>query len=295
MAQEKNEAQANGAPKTEVKRFQENTITGVLSKIEGFKNQGNLQLPPNYAAENAVRSAWLIIQQTKDLSEKPALDVCTHESVANALLEMVLKGLSPAKKQCYFIVYGNKLTLQESYFGKIAMSKRVAGVKDVSAVAIYEGDKFAYSIDLKTGNKTVTQHEQDFMNIDPAKVKGAYAIVTYEDDRIEYEVMTMPQIRSCWELGKGKGNTPAHRNFPDEMAKKTAISRALKIPVNSSNDDDLFEDSGITKSEQLQEHVGNEITQNANTGEEIGFEEVKDQQPEPEPVQATAPTVKAPF
>ena len=82
-------------------------VDTVLSKIKDFEEAGELKLPTNYSAANALKSAWLILQETKDRNDKPALVVCTKESVANALLDMVVQGLSPMKKQCYFIVYGS--------------------------------------------------------------------------------------------------------------------------------------------------------------------------------------------
>lgn len=260
-----------------VKKFQENTVNDVLAKVNDFANNGNLQLPAKYSAENALRSAWLIIQQTQDMSKRPALEVCTKESIANALFDMVLKGLSPAKKQCYFIVYGNKLQMQQSYFGTIAISKRVAGVKDAVGIPVYEKDIFKYSIDLKTGIKTVTEHQQEFENIDPAKIKGAYAIITYEDDSVEYEIMTWNQILQSWKMGATKGESPAHKNFPDQMACRTVINRALKIPVNSSNDDDLFgEAEQSTYAKQVEADVNNQIENNSNGAggkDAIGFNE----------------------
>ncbi len=252
--------------KQPVRRFEENALELTISKVDAYTKNGNLQLPPKYSAENALRSAWLLIQQAQDLNKRPALEVCTKESIANALFDMVLQGLSPAKKQCYFIVYGNKLQMQRSYFGTIAVSKRVAGVFDAVGVPIYKNDTFKYSIDTKTGIKTVTEHVQDFDNIDPQNLKGAYAIVTYEDGRIEYEVMTMQQIVQSWQMGATKGNSPAHKSFPDQMACRTVINRALKIPINSSNDDDLFgEEPGQSSySKQVEADVKNQIDTNSN-------------------------------
>jgi recombination protein RecT len=257
-----------------------NIVESALARIAEMQTTGNLQLPAHYNAENAVRSAWLLIQQTKNLDNRPALDVCTQASIANALLDMVLQGLSPVKKQCYFIVYGPTLTMQRSYFGTIAISKRVAGVKDAIGIPIYDKDVFKYTIDIKSGIKTVTQHDQEFDNIDVTKLKGAYAVVTYEDGHVEYDIMTMQQIRASWEMGKAKGNSPAHKNFPDQMACRTVISRALKIPVNSSNDEDLFtevEENTIGK--QVTEDVKHTIAteaNGANGSEPLGFEEEYD-------------------
>lgn len=251
-------------------------IEETLGRIENMQTQGKLVLPANYHVENALRSAWLIIQQVQDLNSKPALEVCTGISIANALFDMVLQGLNPVKKQCYFIVYGNKLTLQKSYFGTIAISKRVAGVTDAVGVPIYEKDAFKYTIDIKSGVKTVTQHDQDFENIDNTKLKGAYAVITYNDGRVEYDIMTMQQIRASWEMGKAKGNSPAHNKFPDQMAAKTVVGRALKIPINSSNDDDLFEIEGEVnpRNKQVEEDIKLEIMQHGNK-DEIGFDEVQ--------------------
>lgn len=294
--------------KQQVKRFEENAVNQVLAKVNDFTSNGNLQLPPKYSAENALRSAWLMIQQTQDLNKKPALDVCTKESIANALFDMVLQGLSPAKKQCYFIVYGNKLQMQRSYFGTIAMSKRVAGVADAVGVPVYKNDTFKYEIDLKTGQKKVTEHLQDFDNIDPQNLKGAYAIITYEDGTIEYEIMTMSQIFQSWQMGTMKGNSPAHKSFPDQMACRTVINRALKIPVNSSNDDDLYgEPVQSTYAKQVEADMNHQISTNSNGAagnDSIGFDDdavdtdyteegAEQQQQEAEQVTEPSPVVNA--
>ena len=155
------------------------TVDVVLSKVQGFKNTGELIFPPNYSPENALKSAWLIIQETTDLNKKPALEVCTKESIANALLSMTIQALNPDKKQCYFIVYGNKLQMQRSYFGSIAVAKSVSNGKvvDIIPEVIYEGDVFEYT--KKRGKNVVTKHEQSFDNINKDNIKGAYATIIY--------------------------------------------------------------------------------------------------------------------
>lgn len=246
-----------------VKKFEENTVDLVLNRISVFQTNGDLKLPANYSPENAVRSAWLILQDVKNINKEPALDVCTKESVANALLDMVLQGLSPVKKQCYFVVYANKLVCQKSYMGTIAVSKRVANVKEVKAVPVYEGDVFKYEINIETGRKKIIEHKQDMKNIDPDKVAGAYAIVIENEGGTWVEIMTIKQIRRAWEMGNAKGKSPAHNNFADEMACKTVVNRALKIAIGSSDDGDLF-----LEEEQFDDIVSSgvkhEIKQNAN-------------------------------
>jgi len=255
-------------PQTGVKKFEEGTVDSILKRVSDFQTAGELVLPPNYIPENAVRSAWLELQQTVDMNKKPALDVCTRESIANAFLEMVTKGLSVVKKQCYFVVYGNKLELEESYLGKIARAKRDIGVKEVNPVTVYSDDVFEYKIHTDTGRKEVIKHEQKLQNIDPEKIVGAYAIVNYTDGSKDVEIMTFPQIQKSWAMGGAKGNSPAHKNFPDQMAEKTVSNRALKIELGSSDD------STLLRQDPESANVQNIIKQNANK-RELVFEEAQ--------------------
>lgn len=143
-------------PQQNVPVVQKDVVDSVLAKITKFEETGELKLPANYSAANALKSAWLILQETKDRSDRPALVVCTKESIANALLDMVVQGLSPMKKQCYFIVYGNKLTLQRSYLGTLAIAKRVGGVLTAVANCVYEGDEFIFLWILKPDSKRLS-------------------------------------------------------------------------------------------------------------------------------------------
>ena len=230
------------APQTGLKKFEEKTVESILSKINDFLSTGDIVLPPNYVPENAVRSAWLMLQDVVDRNQRPALEVCTKQSIANAFLEMVIKGLSVVKKQAYFVVYGTELSLDESYFGAITIAKRDANVKEPKAVIIYKDDVFEYEIQ-ENGRKRVIKHVQSFSNIDNDKIIGAYSVITYNDGSTDTEIMTLAQIKKSWEMGGSKGNSPAHKNFPDQMAAKTVISRSLKLASNSSDDSALMRDT----------------------------------------------------
>lgn len=220
----------------------ENISEQVLARIEDFQKSGGMVIPKDYSVENHIKSAWLILQATTDRSGQQALAVCTKESIANALLDMVLQGLAVSKKQGYFIVYGNKLEFQRSYFGTIALAKRTGGIKtEPVANVIYEGDEFIYTIDPKTARISIVKHEQKIENIDNTKIKGAYALVTLADGTTQVTIMSMAQIRAAWGQGATKDNSPAHKNFAEEMAKKTVIGRACKAIINSSDDAWLYE------------------------------------------------------
>jgi recombination protein RecT len=255
----------------------ERTIAdNVLNRVKLFEETGTINIPKNYSASNALRIGWLMLQETKTggQEKRPVLDVCTKESIANALLRMIILGLNPAKRQCSFVAYGNQLTCQREYQGTVTIAKR-HGVKDVTGCAVFKGDIFEYIIDPSTGNKTVTTHQQKLENIEEGVVVAAYATKEYEDGRKVTEVMAMSQIRKAWMQGPTKGESPAHKNFPDEMAIKTVKNRLLKPDVNSSDDSDLFDEGDdmptrdvVSSNAQLQ------ISESANK-KEMGFDEAE--------------------
>lgn len=222
------------------------TIDVVEKRIKQFTERGELHFPVNYSPDNALKQAWLIIQETTDKDKRPALEVCSRSSVANALLNMVVQGLSPAKKQCYFIVYGKSLSCQRSYFGTMAVLRRVRpDITDIVAETIHEGDKVM--ITIENGRKHVDQHKQEFGATDKPLV-GAYCVILGADDRpIRTEVMTLDQLKAAWKQSKMNPITDAgdikagstHEKFTTEMARKTVISRACKALLNSSDDSDL--------------------------------------------------------
>lgn len=219
-------------------------ITDVVQmRVTDMMEKRELFMPANYSPENALKSAWLKLQEVEDKNHNKALQVCTRGSIMNSLLDMVVQGLTPAKNQCYFVVYGNQLTLMRSYMGTVAVAKRFSDVADVVANCIFEGDDFEFEIDPMTGLHKITRHKTSFENIDITKIKGAYAVVLRKKAEPYVEIMTMDQIKKAWGQGATKGGSPAHKNFTEEMAKKTVINRACKRFINTSDDSPVLVDA----------------------------------------------------
>lgn len=212
---------------------------GVQKRIDEMTQGHQLELPPDYSVGNALQEAWLRLQEIKDKNGVPALNKCTKESIMTAMLDMAIQGLSPAKNQCYFVPYGDQLTLMRSYMGTVMVAKRFGGVKDVFAQVVYKGDAFEYQIDPATGVREVTKHTQTLENIGK-DIVAAYATVIKGDGTKYQEIMTKDQIQKAWNQGATKGKSPAHSNFPEEMAKKTVINRACKLFVNSATDSEIL-------------------------------------------------------
>ena len=236
--------------------MQKDITDQVSNRISQLQDDG-LALPKDYNPQNALKAAWFKLQQTKDRSNRPALQVCTRSSIANALLDMVTQGLSPAKTQCYFIVYGNEVQLQRSYFGTIAAVKRLSSVKDIDAQVVHQGDEFAIGAD-ELGRIKVTKFVPKFENLDKP-IKGAFAFIELADGRVDYTVMTQKQIQTSW--GQSRQHN-VQQKFGDEMAKRTVINRAAKMYINTSDDSDLLTGSinTVTANEYEDEPERKDVT-----------------------------------
>lgn len=241
--------------------IQEKTITdNVLNRINQMQNEGSLEIPANYSPSNALKSAYLKLLETKTRDNKPVLQACTPESISNSLLEMVVQGLNPMKNQGYFIPYGNQLTFTRSYLGTIAITKRLPGVKDVKGYAVYKDDEFETEFDLLTGSLKVKKYTPNVKSRNPKDLIGAFALIIGEEDILHMEYMDMAQIKEAWNMGAMKGNSGAHRQFPDQMAIRTVINRACKMYANTSDDSDIFANLLNKTSTEVEE----EIEENAN-------------------------------
>lgn len=234
-------------PAADFEKYKKDLTEKVLARITGLAKNG-ISLPSGFKAENEIRLAFLQLAQMETRDRRPLLSAVTPASVANAMLEMCIKGLSLYKKQCAFIQYGDTVTLQPEYHGNIAMAKRY-GAGDPQAQVIYADDEFEYEINPATGKKRVLKHVQKLANIDKSKIVGAWALVPYANDPTadpKVEVMTMAEIKQSWMQGATKGESPAHRNFPAEMCKKTVINKAIKLFISTGED-------GTTEAPEYQE------------------------------------------
>lgn len=208
----------------------------VLDRINQMKTTQDLSLPRNYNASNALNAAFLELQKVQDRSHRPALEACTQDSIVKALLDMTLQGLSPAKDQCYFIVYGNELQMQRSYFGTVAAVKRLDGVQKVRAEVVHQDDDFEIGAndDMEL---VVKRFNPKFENQDKP-ITGAFAIIK-TDKGTDFTVMTKKEIDQSWAQTRQKNNK-VQQNFSQEMAKRTVLNRAAKMFINTSDDSDLL-------------------------------------------------------
>lgn len=232
--------------------YKNQLTTSVLNRI-GQLAKGGITVPAGYKADNQIYLAFLKLSSMTTRSGQPLLSSVTPQSVANAMLTMCIQGLSLEKNQVAFIQYGNEVQYQVQYQGRIALAKRY-GAGEPQAQVIYEGDVFEYEINPHTGKKVVLKHEQKLQNIDKAKIVGAWCLVPYADGKQDpkVEVMTMAEIRQSWMQGATKGESPAHRNFPAEMCKKTVISKACKLFISASDDTGVYDQTDAAEYQEAE-------------------------------------------
>ena len=255
--------------------MKEETVDAIAKKVKGFQDSGDLHFPANYSPENAMKSAWLILQDVKDRTGKPALEVCTKESIANALLDMVVQGLNPAKKQGYFIPYGAALTFQRSVFGTMAVTKRLTGARKIDAMTIHEGDKVNYEI--INGRYVNLKHSQEFGSTNK-KIIGAYCTIIEADGSIYTEVMTSEEIQKSWKQSKMNpdGENSTHSKFPVEMTKRTITQRACKRFLNSSDDSSILFNLMQENEDRVAEAETRQIIEEKANVELLDFDDVGD-------------------
>lgn len=211
----------------------------IINQVSSLHEQGNIKIPDGYNIGNAVKSAFLILAEVKDKNKKPALEVCSEVSVSRSMLKMVAQGLDPLLQQCYFVVYGNQLVLMRSYFGSMALAKRIANVKEVNAHPIYKDDEYVSELNLDNGRRKLVKHNSPFENRSK-DIIGGFAIVVFQDGTTRLEEMTIQEIKNAWAMGYGEGDT--HKKFPSEMVKKTVSNRALKVAINSAVENPNYDD-----------------------------------------------------
>ena len=208
-------------------QVKQNVGDQVIARVNSLCEAG-FTMPKDYSYVNAIKMSMLKLQDLKDKNGKPALTVCTPASVSTALFQMVTKGLNAALNQAYLIVRGDQLCLQESYFGKVLMVKRIYPHWEPNPVVIREDDVFEYGIDAKTGKKFVIKHEQKLENMDKGFVGGYMYLPTGD-----LYIMTKKQILQAWAKSSSREQA-THKAFDEKMVGKTLVNSGCNMIINST-------------------------------------------------------------
>lgn len=217
-----------------------------LAKINQYMELG-LVLPQDYSPTNSLKKARLMLNDMQ-IEGRPALEMCTKESVLSCLIEMVTKGYDVSSMQAYFIPRktknGYQMTLMESVYGRIARAKRASKNYKPIVQFVHQDDIFKYGIDVKTGYTVVEKHETCLENKDKPII-AAYAYVTDNEGNTEVVIMSQRDWISSWK--KSANGCAVAKEFAEDMIFRTIVKKSTKKLVNaavnafiptSNNDDD---------------------------------------------------------
>lgn len=201
-----------------------------LAKIQEYQSAG-MVLPLGFNPANSLKKARFILNDMK-VNGKPVLEVCSHASIVQCLLESVTKGLSYDESQIYFIPRGNQMTNMESVYGRILRAKRASKNYKPFVGYVHEGDEFEIGHNLETGATTIKKHETKLENLDKPII-AAYAYVTDNDGNTEVTIMTKRDWLTSWK--KSPNGCAVAKEFEKDMIFRTIVKKSTKSLVNANN------------------------------------------------------------
>lgn len=167
---------------------------------------------------------------------------CDVNSLRRAVLKAATLGLQ-FQGECYLIAYGGTCNFQTSIWGELHIVERTGRLKDVWADVIYESDPYRVvlgerrelfhdvtsTFGLPGANIPIGEQNQivEVAAGGRGRPIGAYACARFDDDSIRWDIISEAEMTIARNMASSK-NSPAHRNWPDEMRKKMALRRAQK-------------------------------------------------------------------
>lgn len=258
-----------------------------LAKIQGYMELG-MTIPEGFSPANSLKKARFMLNDMK-VGGKPVLEVCTEESVMQALLDSVAKGLDFSESQIYFIPRGNQMTTMESVYGRIVRARRASKNYKPIVGYVHEGDIFDFGVDIETGYTKIIEHKTSIENLDKPFI-AAYAYVADNDGNTDVFIMTRKEWLKSWT--KSSNGASVAKDFERDMIYRTIIKKSTKSLVNSN----VKYMGASTEEEDDSPLAGDTVpmVDKPKVGEVVDYEEVVDEVPAPkEKVQPKGEALKA--
>ena len=191
-------------------------------------------LPRHLTPEKAARLLYGL------LVKNPMLGRCSQSSIMNCFLESSALGLEigGALHHASLIPFKNgrsgsyEATLIIEYNGKIMLANNTGNVKNVSAYAVYQKDKFSYVLGLNPDIIHIPCEDQD-----PGELVYAYAVINYLNGGQDFEVITKKVAMEAKDRSAAKFKKDSPWNQKDleyQQWKKTAIHRLMnRVPKSA--------------------------------------------------------------
>lgn len=202
-----------------------------LQKLGRFLNSKTAQLA-KYAGKQVDPTSMIRIAMFH-AGQDSKLAACDPGTFYVALLVCAQLGLEPSglNGEAYLIPFKDnesKTTIVQvvpGYRGLIKLALRSGKVKDISAYVVRAGDEF--TVWLGTRNEVIHQPTMAEAG-EERPIIAAYAVATLTDGSKKFEVIDAYDIRKIRDFATKRGESPAYRDWPEQMAKKAAIRRICK-------------------------------------------------------------------
>lgn len=162
-------------------------------------------------------------------SAAKSLNACTAGSICNAIRAAIQDGLLIDGKLAYFVPYGNEASYTPSWMGLIAIARNAGIIKGARAETVYSNEPFTFE---EHNGKQSLSHSRFLQN--RGDRVGVYCAITLPDDSTVYNVCDQVELAMIRSKTKSQ-NSPAYRDFDDEMAKKSTVRRGLKPWADDAN------------------------------------------------------------
>uniref|UniRef100_A0A6M3IGB4 Putative DNA recombination protein n=1 Tax=viral metagenome TaxID=1070528 RepID=A0A6M3IGB4_9ZZZZ len=190
------------------------------------KRETNIRaiLPSYIDPERFIKSAQLAIYNNSELK------YCTPESIVTAVYNAAELGLdfTPAKRQAYLIKFKDKAVFIPGYGGLIELACREGAAEMIDAHIVFANDDFK----IQFGSDPKIHHIPS-LEENPGEILGAYAIAFLANGRFKPEWMTLKELKKVRQASACP-DSPAYKNWLDEMYRKAPIRRLFKTLQTSA-------------------------------------------------------------
>lgn len=192
-----------------------------IAQAKGRFNQISLSNGSQVDYQTEAMFAMQVLQSNDGLMK------CHPDSLRNAVINIASIGLSlnPAKKQAYLVPRGGVAVLDISYIGLVQLATDSKGIRYVCADVVRKTDTFIYK-----GKDERPTHEFNAFD-SPSKrgeIIGVYCYARLQGGDYLTEIMSRDDIDKV-RNASAAANSPAWKNWYEEMAKKSIIKRAHKL------------------------------------------------------------------
>lgn len=197
-----------------------NSIAAVRAELNGpkMREQLSVALPNPKVLDRFNRNAITAISNNPDLLNADRRSLFASIMSA-AQLGLMFDGFLG---EGYLVTFKGKVQFIPGYRGLLKLARQSGEISSIDVDTIHEKDK----VTLIAGDESRFNIEVDWR--DRGEIIGAYAIAHFKDGGLQRAIMSLEEMERI-RRAAFSGNSPAWKNHPGEMYKKTCFKRLSKM------------------------------------------------------------------